>query len=112
MSVSIQMDKRVTLQVPPAGRNALNEATGAWTNLVTDGDGKVWAAVKDLTGREFVAAGGTQNAVETKITIRYREGITAKMRVLHSADVYTVKAVLGQGNRTLMLMCERGANEG
>lgn len=112
MSLSTRMDKRVTLQAPPAGRNALNEPSGGWTNVVTDGDGKVWAAVTDMSGREYVAAGGTQNAVETKIEIRYRDGIAPKMRVLFSADVYTIEAVLGQDRRTLLLMCSRGKPHG
>lgn len=112
MSLAVTMDKRVTLQVPPAGRNALNEASGEWVNFVTEGDGKVWASVVDLSGREYVAAGGTQNAIATKITIRHRGGITAKMRVLHSADVYTIEAVLGQDNRKLLLMCSRGVSNG
>jgi SPP1 family predicted phage head-tail adaptor len=112
MSVSADMDKRVTLQAPPTGRNAMNEPSGDWTNIVTDGDGKVWASVVDLTGREYVNAGGTQNTVETKIQIRYRDGITAKMRVLHSADVYTIEAVLGQDRWTLLLMCSRGKPNG
>lgn len=112
MSLATRMDKRVTLQAPPAGRNELNEPDGGWTNVVTDGDGKVWASVVDLTGREYVAAGGTQNAVETKIEIRYRDGIEAKMRVLHRADVYTIEVVLGQDRRTLLLMCSRGRPNG
>jgi SPP1 family predicted phage head-tail adaptor len=112
MSLAIQMDQRVTLQMPPAGRNALNEPAGDWTNFVLEDDGKVWASVVDLSGREYVAAGGTQNVVETKITIRYREGVTDAMRVLHSADVYTIEAVLGQDRRTLLLMCSRGRPHG
>lgn len=112
MSVSAQMNKRVKLQVRPATRNDLNEVTGSWVNLVAEGDGNVWAAVVDLSGREYVAAGGTQNAVETKITIRYRDGITPKMRVLFGADVYTIEAVLGQDRRTLLLMCSRGKPNG
>ena len=39
MSLAIQMDKRVTLQTPPAGRNALNETAGDWINVVLEGDG-------------------------------------------------------------------------
>jgi SPP1 family predicted phage head-tail adaptor len=112
MSLSSKMDKRITLQAPPIGRNTLNEPAGEWANVVTDGDGMIWAAVNDLTGREYVAAGGTQNSVTTKIEIRYREGITDKMRVLHGADVYTIEAVLGQDKRELLLMCSRGKPHG
>ncbi len=106
------MDKRVTLMVPPTGRSAMNEAVGDWTNFITAGDGKTAAAITDLSGREFVAAGGTQNTAQTKIEIRYRPGVVEKMRVLHSADVYTIESVLGQDKRMLLLMCSRGKLNG
>jgi SPP1 family predicted phage head-tail adaptor len=112
MSLAIQMDQRITLQVPPTGRNALNEPTGDWTNFVTDGDGMIWAGVNDLSGHEFAAAGGTQNAVQTQITIRFREGVVAKMRVLHGADIYNIEAVLSKDRRTQLLMCSRGVANG
>ncbi len=108
MSLATTLDKRVTLQAPPSGRDDTGAALPGWTNVITDGDGKLWAGIADLTGREFIAAGAEQAAVQTKITIRYRTGVTAAMRVLHGADVYRIEAVLGQAGRTLLLMCSRG----
>lgn len=109
MSLAARLNKRVTLQVLAAGQDEAGQPTDVWTNFVTDTvDGKIAAEVRDVSGREFVAAGTTQNQVLTMITIRYRAGALAKMRALHGADIYNIEAVLGQDRRTLLLMCSRG----
>lgn len=109
MSLGGRLNKRITLQALVAGQDEAGQPTDLWTNVITDGDGKLWAEVRDVSGREFVAAGATQNQVMTTITIRYRAGVLDKMRALHGADVYRIEAVLGQDQRTLALMCSRGA---
>lgn len=108
MSLGARLDKRVTLQTMSRAQDAAGEPTDAWTNVVADGDGKLWAEVRDVSGREFVAAGATQNRVLTTITIRYRAGVVPAMRVLHGADVYRIEAVLARERRTLALMCSYG----
>lgn len=110
MSLPARLNKRVQLQAQGPVRDAAGEPVDAWADVVTDGDGKIWAEVRDVSGREFVAAGATQNEVQTTITIRYRAGVQQKMRVLHGADVYGIEAVLGQDQRTLQLMCSKGAS--
>ena len=110
MSLGARLNKRITLQVMGPTQDAAGQPVAAdWANFIADGDGKLWAEVRDVSGREFVAAGATQNKVMTTITIRYRAGVAAKMRVLHGTDVYSIEAVLGQDQRTLALMCSRGA---
>lgn len=110
MSIGARLNKRITLQVLAGGRDEAGQPLPAdWTNVIASVDGKLWAEVRDVSGREFVAAGATQNQVMTTITIRYRAGVAAKMRVLHGMDVYNIEAVLGQDQRTLALMCSRGA---
>ncbi len=110
MSLGARLNKRITLQVIGQAQDAAGQPIAAdWTNFIADGDGKVWAEIRDVSGREFVAAGATQNQVMTTITIRYRAGVLDKMRALHGADVYRIEAVLGQDQRTLALMCSRGA---
>lgn len=100
---------RITLQVLAAGQDEAGQPIDVWTNFVTDTpDGTIGAEVLDVSGREFVAAGATQNEVLTTITIRFRPGVLASMRVLHGTNVYSIKAVLGQDRRTLALMCSRG----
>ncbi|WP_181498165.1 phage head completion protein, partial [Rhodovulum viride] len=50
--MSPRLDRRVTFERQGAGRNALNEPTGAWESLAT-----FWAARTDLTETERAAAG-------------------------------------------------------
>lgn len=111
MSLSQRLNRRVTIQVKGSTQDGTGEQiVGGWTNFVTTGDGKVWAEVLDLTGREFISANAEQSRVQTKVTIRHRDGITTAMRLLYKGEPYDIKAVLGQGNRSLLLMCESESN--
>jgi SPP1 family predicted phage head-tail adaptor len=102
-----KLNQRVLIQVPGNDQDAAGQPVEGWTNLITTGDGKVWASVDDVSGREFMAAGAEQARVTTTITMRYREGVRADMRVLHGSDVYRVIAPLAQGRVSLKLMCEK-----
>lgn len=109
MSLALRLDKRVTIQVHAAGQDAAGQPLpSGWVNFLADGDGKVWAGIRDISGREFAAAGATQNQVVSTITIRHREGVAEKIRVLHGNLIYNIEAVLGQDGRTLALMCSKG----
>lgn len=107
-----ELNKRVVIQKPSTAVNELNETVGGWVNLIPAGDGKIWAAVVDMTGRQYVAAGAQQNAVVTRITIRKREGVEAAMRVLRGADVFDITAVLDRTDNFMDLMCVRGVSGG
>lgn len=107
-----EMKSLVLIQRPSTAVNALNERIGDWENVITVGSGKLWAAVADMTGRQYVAAGASQNAVVTKITIRKRAGIEAAMRVLRGADIYDITAVLDRTDHFMDLMCVRGVSGG
>jgi SPP1 family predicted phage head-tail adaptor len=101
------MKKRVIVQVPSTDQDAAGQPVEGWMNLIATGDGKVWASVDDVSGREFLAAGAEQARVTTIITMRYRDGVTAAMRVLHGSDVYKIIAPLAQGRVSVKLMCEK-----
>lgn len=111
MSNAFALDKRVALQVRSSARDALNKPVNAWINVLP-GDGKVWARIQDISGRQYVAAGGKQNEVVTEITIRYRAGVTASMRVLHGVVIYDIEAVLERDRHWLVLMCKKGVSDG
>jgi SPP1 family predicted phage head-tail adaptor len=109
MSLGARLNKRIAIQERVDGRDDSGQPTDNWTDVVTDSaDGKCWAAIRDVSGKEFITADATQSMVTTRITIRRRAGIAAAMRVLYGADTYMVAAVLGQADRTLLLMCSRG----
>lgn len=106
------LNKRVALQQRTQGQDETGAPLTTWANVITTGDGKVWASVTDMTGRQYIAAKAGQNSVSTTIRIRWRAGIVAAMRVLHEADVYDIEAPLDRDGRWLDLMCVKGVNNG
>jgi len=95
-------DKRIRIESPGTTRDALGELVPGWTHFAT-----VWAWMEDASGREYVAAGATQDSTLTRIVIDYLPGVVAKMRIVHGADTYNIENVLGQDRRKLELMCKR-----
>lgn len=49
---------------------------------------EVWAEIKPLSAREFIAAAATQSAITAHIVIRYRDGLDASMRITHKNKIY------------------------
>ena len=99
----MRLNKRVTIQQQSTAVDEIGQPVVSWSDVAT-----VWAEVKDVSGREYIAAGAIQSAVLTKITIRKRAGIVSAMRVLHGSDTYSIDAVLESG-LTMLLMCKRSA---
>jgi len=112
MTIAYRLNKRVALQRLVKGKTPSGAPTEVWENVVKTSDGKIWAGKRDLTGRQYVAAGGTQNSVQTEWEIRSRAGVIPSMRVVHGADIYDIEAVLEQQGGALKLMCSKGANRG
>lgn len=109
MSLAARLNKRIIIQQRGGGRDAAGQAIPEdWVNVIAGGDGKCWAEIKDISGKEFVSATAERSTVTTRITIRHRPDMSSVLRVLHGADVYDVLAVLGQDGRTLQLMATRG----
>lgn len=52
------------------------------------------AEVVPLSVKEFMAAQATQSAVSARITIRYRPGLLATMRITHRGQVYNIAGAL------------------
>lgn len=102
-----RLDRRITIQARATGQDEYGEPLTGWADVAT-----VWARIDDLTGKQYLAAQAAQNAVQTRITIRYRPGMLPTMRVLHGADVFDIEAVLGQDRVELALMCKKGVNNG
>lgn len=97
-----KLNRRITIQQAGTTQDANGEIVAGWTTFAT-----VWASVVDVSGREFLAAGGTQNEALTKVAIRYLAGVLPKMRIVHGSDTYNIESVLGQDRKSLLLMCSR-----
>ncbi len=75
----------------------------------------VWARIEPLSAREFIAAQASQSKVSGRITIRYRDGLDASMRVRHGSRVYNIEGVLPDnrsGREHLTLPYSEGVNNG
>ncbi len=83
---------RVTIETDEGtGRNSVGEHIEAWQPW-----GVAWAAVEPLSGQEIEDARQVAARATTKVTIRYRDGVHAGMRLTHDGEVLHVEAVLNE----------------
>lgn len=99
---------RVKLQRYALGspeQTASGAPDGAWADYIT-----VWASVEPLNGRELFAAQEHHSEVTHRIRIRYRDGVTADMRVNFEGVIYSVGAVIDpeMRHREMQLLCSTG----
>ena len=102
---------RITLQKPVKTQSA---STGAVINTWED-VAVLWADVVDLSAREFIAAQAAQSEITTRITVRHRDDVTSKHRILFGGRVYNIHGALADdksGREYLTLPCSQGVNDG
>lgn len=106
-----KLNKRIRLQKPVKTQSPVTgDLVNGWADVA-----ELWANVTDLSARDFVAAKAAQNEVTTRITIRWREGVTDRHRILYRGRVYDIQGVLEDdksGREYLTLPCSRGINDG
>lgn len=112
-----QLRHRVTIQYRTETQNATGEVTWTWSDLAT-----VWASIEPISGREFFSSQQVQSSVTTRIRVRHRTDVNAKMRVKYTRDpsssplkvaYYAIEAVIPvqERHREVHLMCvERDAD--
>ena len=79
------------------------ENDDVWTEFA-----KAYAKITPLSGKEFLSANATQNAVTHRIIIRFISGVKAEMRVLHNGRYFNIIAPRNffEKKKWLELMCE------
>lgn len=99
-----RLDTRITIQRKTGGADAWRAPLPeAWEDYAT-----VWANVRHLSGTESIKAGADVSVVSASIRIRWRQDITAGMRVVAGAAVYDIEAVLpGQRREYVDLQAKR-----
>jgi SPP1 family predicted phage head-tail adaptor len=95
----------VTIQRQVETQNAYGEPEVAWANVAQ----KIRCQIQPLKGREYFAAKQINAAIEARVIMRYREDITAKMRLMHGTNEYYIDTIINvdERNRELQLMCTR-----
>lgn len=102
----VDIQTRQSVQDPVTG-----EMTPTWVTIWPS----VPAAVEPLSAREFIAAQATQSQVVARITIRYRDGLDASMRILHKGKIYNPVGWLPDkesGLEYLTAPVSQGVNQG
>jgi SPP1 family predicted phage head-tail adaptor len=97
-----QLDQRVSVSRLEQGQDEIGQPLTTWTPVFS-----TWAAVEPLVGREWLASGGAQSEVSTRIRLRYRPGVTSADRVTHEGREYEIVSVIDykSAHRELVLMC-------
>lgn len=109
----IVIEQKVTTRDPNTGA----QITG-WQPWITNEDGSaksIAAEVTPLSARELIAAQAAQSQVSARITIRYRPGLLATMRIVHRGQVYNIAGVLPDnvsGLEYLTIPVSAGTNNG
>lgn len=89
-----------------AGGRRPNPATGGWIEFA-----EPWAEIVALRGQEAVRE-NIERAVQLwRVTIRYRDGVTPKNRLVWGAIVMNItSAAPNDAGDGLVMTCESGAN--
>jgi len=103
---------RVTIQQLVSAspqQDAGGEPDESWSAVAT-----VWGAVEPLRGRELFAAQQVSSEVTGLIRIRYRAGVTPKMRCVFGTRNYDILAVVDplERHREMQLLVREGPNNG
>ena len=96
-----KMRYRIKLQIPTDETDMYANPKDEWTDFK-----EVWADMVPVSGREYFAAEQAMSETQFKIYIRYLDGVTQKMRILHGNVAYEILTVLGDkrsGRLTLMV---------
>ena len=101
---------RVTIQRPAKVQDAYGSLVNGWNDVAT-----VWAAVRASSAREFVESRNYQNEITGTITIRYRNDIDAKCRIIWRDKIYNIEGMLEDPDSNLeyiTIPVSQGVNDG
>lgn len=105
MIIDGKFDTLVTIKRREQSQGPIGQPVTTWVSLTAK---PVWADVRNKSGAESIRADAVSSSVHASIRVRYREGLTAGMRVEVGGLVYDVKAVLPEvaRRRYIDLVCE------
>jgi SPP1 family predicted phage head-tail adaptor len=103
-----RLNVQVLIKQLEDGQDEAGQPALTWENLISSGDGKVWANIKHLSGLEAIKANAETSVVLTSIRIRRRTDVTPAMRVHYGSTVYEIKAILPdvEGKVYMDLACQ------
>lgn len=106
MSIRIgRLRHRIEIQAATKTPDRAGGSTERWETIE---DGNVWARVEPLEGRERFDMLKLESVLTHRVTVRYRTGVNAAMRVKFGARTLSVRAVVNpdERNERLDLLCQ------
>lgn len=106
------LNRQITIQRRQSGTDAAGQPLDGWEDVAT-----VPANIKGATGMGTITRmqENVPASIERySIRIRYREGITSAMRVVHGAQVFDIRQIRMDFERRVWtdLICELGGDVG
>jgi SPP1 family predicted phage head-tail adaptor len=104
---------RITIEIPVRAQDPVSGELVIieWRAVFTS----VPAAIEPLSAREFMSARAMQSQITARIVIRYCEGLTADMRIVHNTTIYNVEGWLpdrDSGREYITAPVSQGVNQG
>lgn len=101
--------KRLTLQQRTTTPDSYGQPSTTWTDFAT-----VWGEIVPTSGSEALSADALQYAETHQVTIRYRAGVTPKMRIKYGVRFFDIQSVLDENerHRVMNLSCIEGLSDG
>lgn len=99
-----ELNTKIQLQSMTTTRGPDGETVTAWTTYA-----EAFAKVEPLLGREFIAAAEAQSEIAAKVTMRWRDGVSARHRVLVDGEAFEIVSAqnIRTRNRELLLYVKR-----
>ena len=102
---------RIDIEQLTITQDSSGDAVRSWSALHSS----VPASIEPLSARDFIAASAVQSQIVARITIRYRAGLNASMRLNHNGTIYNISGILpdkDSGLEYLTMPVTAGVNEG
>ena len=91
---------RLIIESPQRASDGAGGAVVTWTQVAS-----IWAHVTPVSARELRSAGQRAEKLTHRITLRYRSGINATMRLVGEGRVFNIDAIINEDERDHWLVC-------
>ena len=93
---------RITIQEATETQDVYGEPDVSWSEFV-----QAWASVEPIGSREYFASNRENADITHRVRMRYRPGITHKMRVLYGTRAFDIESIIDarESHRSLELLC-------
>lgn len=88
------LDRQVLIESLTTGQDSVGDVTETWAEVAT-----VWAAKRDVGGREYFDAAQVNAEVTTVFKIYHRDDVTPTCRLTCDGEVYDIVNIKELGRR-------------